>query len=498
MTYDVIVIGGGMGGLTAGALLARRGQRRVLLLEQGSRTGGYVTSFKRDGFTFDATGAFLGGCEEGGEFHQILARTGALPHLRFLGIETARNIYPDFTLNLRLRGGFEEYISGVRELFPEEQKGLNDYFALIKKVGAEISRFEAITWRQMILFPFYFRHLIRYQQASLGAILDRYFRGDGVKRILSSLPAHLPPARLSFLFTAILIEKVLAGGVWYPQGGMGTITQAMETAFVQGGGEIRLKQEVERIEVEGGRVKGVVTRTGDFFPAQTVVAAINIRRALGDLLPAEYRQRFSRLIHSLEYSLSSCLVYLGVKMDLGQRALPYFTYMSPRDAQVEYEQLIRGEVPDDPTMIVTIPTLLDPSLAPPGHHIVRLMIPASYKMHQGWRRNNRSSYRIMKEEVAQRLIHLLETRYLPGLAERIKVVEIATPVTLERYTANERGATYGLAPIPRQIGRGRPANRTPLKGLYLAGHYTRPAHGIVGAALSGRFVANMISKECTR
>jgi phytoene dehydrogenase-like protein len=104
----------------------------------------------------------------------------------------------------------------------------------------------------------------------------------------------------------------------------------------------------------------------------------------------------------------------------------------------------------------------------------------------------------MKEEVAQRLIHLLETRYLPGLAERIKVVEIATPVTLERYTANERGATYGLAPTPRQIGRGRPANRTPLKGLYLAGHYTRPAHGIVGAALSGRFVANMISKECTR
>ena len=97
MTYDVIVIGGGMGGLTAAALLTRRGLR-VLLLEQGERTGGYVTSFTRGGFTFDATGAFLGGCEAGEEFYTILGQTGALRHLRFLPVATARNIYPDFTL----------------------------------------------------------------------------------------------------------------------------------------------------------------------------------------------------------------------------------------------------------------------------------------------------------------------------------------------------------------------------------------------------------------
>ncbi|UCC66514.1 MAG: NAD(P)/FAD-dependent oxidoreductase, partial [Deltaproteobacteria bacterium] len=74
-------------------------------------------------------------------------------------------------------------------------------------------------------------------------------------------------------------------------------------------------------------------------------------------------------------------------------------------------------------------------------------------------------------------------------------VEAATPFTLERYTANEGGATYGLAPTPRQFGRGRPANKTPIKGLYLAGHYTRPSHGIVGAAISGSFAAEMIIRE---
>ena len=100
--------------------------------------------------------------------------------------------------------------------------------------------------------------------------------------------------------------------------------------------------------------------------------------------------------------------------------------------------------------------------------------------------------------MVQRLIRTVENRYLPGLSARIKVIEAATPFTLERYTANERGATYGLAPTPGQFGIGRPANRTPLSGLYLAGHYTRPSHGLVGAALSGRFVADMITEEQRR
>ena len=72
------------------------------------------------------------------------------------------------------------------------------------------------------------------------------------------------------------------------------------------------------------------------------------------------------MVHALEYSLSSFLVYLGVKMDLDRDALPYFTYVSPRDAQVEYDQLIRGEMPDDPTMIITIP----PSSTPPSPRLV--------------------------------------------------------------------------------------------------------------------------------
>ena len=494
MKYDVVIIGGGIGGLTAGALLARRGLQ-VLILEQGESIGGYVTSFERGGFRFDATGAFLGGCEQGGEFYSILEQTGAQRHLRFLRIEAARNIYPDFSLDLHLLGGFEEYIKGVRELFPEEREALRDYFKLIRTIGEEIALYGTLKWWRKPLFPLYFRHLILYQRAPLGHILDRYFQDKGIKLVLSTLPSHLPPSRLSFLFTATLITKVLAQGVWYPKGGMRAVPHALEAAFLEEGGELRLKAEVERIEVSGGRVKGVLTSRGEFFPAQRVVAAINIRRALVDMLPEEYGRKMRSRVQALEYSFSSFLVYLGVKMDLAHLSLPYFIYLSLGDVEREYEQLGRGEMPSDPTVIVTIPTLLDSSLAPSGYHILRLLTPAPYGYRNRWGGGDRSLYRKIKAEVTQRLIQEVEARCIPGLSSHIKFVEAATPLTLERFTANERGATYGLAPTPQQFGRGSPANKSPIKGLYLAGHYTRPSHGIVGAAISGRFVSEMIIKE---
>ena len=194
-----------------------------------------MTSFQRDGFTFDATGSFVGGCEEGGEFYLLLEQTGALPYLRFLDIETARNIYPDFHFDLHLHGGFEEYLSAVKRLFPHDQKGFERYFALLKTIGGEIRRFEQMTWWQMLLFPFFFRHLIRYERASVGPIMDRYFRDARIKQVLATLPAHLPPGRVSLLFTATLISKALAQGVSYPQGGMGAIPQAMGEGLCRGG-----------------------------------------------------------------------------------------------------------------------------------------------------------------------------------------------------------------------------------------------------------------------
>ena len=271
--YDAIVIGAGMGGLTAAALLAKKGLK-VLLLEKEEQVGGYVVSFKRHGFTFDATGAFVGGCHEGGELYQILKEIGAYEEIEFIPIHHVRNIYPGFEVHLR-EGGFSTYPEALMDLFPEEEKGLKAYLSLVKRIGDEVESYSEITPIKKILFPFYFRNLIRFHQTSHREILNRLFKGGEIKMALHTLPITDPPSRLSFLFTAILISKSLMGGVFYPKGGMGRISKAMANSFLRSGGEIQLRTEVDQVLIKDGRVEGVLTKDGEIFQAPLVISNIN-------------------------------------------------------------------------------------------------------------------------------------------------------------------------------------------------------------------------------
>ena len=219
--YDAIIIGSGMGGLTASALLAKMGWK-TLLLEKERQVGGYVVSFRRGGFTIDATGAFIGGCQEGEEFHQILKEIGADEEIEFIPIQQIRNIYPGFEVHLH-EGGFDSYMETLLTLFPEEERGLKNYLALVKRIGEEVKSYSEMTLLKKILFPFIFRNLFRFHRTSHKTILDNFFKGNEIKMALHTLPATEPPSRLSFLFVAILISKALMEGVFYPKGGMGKI-----------------------------------------------------------------------------------------------------------------------------------------------------------------------------------------------------------------------------------------------------------------------------------
>ncbi len=154
--------------------------------------------------------------------------------------------------------------------------------------------------------------------------------------------------------------------------------------------------------------------------------------------------------------------------------------------------LRKGEVPKNPTLIVSIPTLLDPSLAPPGQHFLKVLITVPYDYRERWGGGDPERYHQIKEEFSQKVLQQLESKLIPGLREHLLFYEAATPLTLERYTGNELGAMYGLASTPQQIGNSRPSHRTPIPGLFQVGHYTRPSHGIVGASLSGLFAARAI------
>ena len=146
-------------------------------------------------------------------------------------------------------------------------------------------------------------------------------------------------------------------------------------------------------------------------------------------------------------------------------------------------------------MIVSIPTLLDPSLAPPNQHLIKALVNAPYHHQERWGKGDSEKYHRIKEEFSQKILQQLEAKLIPGLRGHLLFHEAATPLTLERYTGNEMGAMYGLASTPRQIGNLRPSHQTPIQGLFQVGHNTRRSHGIVGASLSGLFATRSILRS---
>jgi len=491
--YDAIIIGSGMGGLTASALLAKKGWK-TLLLEKERQVGGYVVSFRREGFTFDATGAFVGGCQEGGEFHQILKEIGADEEIEFIPIQHIQNIYPGFEVHLR-EGGFYCFMEALLNLFPEEEKGLKNYLALIKRIGEEVKSCSEMTLLKKILFPFTFRNLFRFHRTSHKTILDNLFKGREIKMALHTLPATEPPSRLSFLFVATLVSKALMEGVFYPKGGMGKISEAMAKSFLRSGGEILLQTEADQILIKDRQVEGIRTKDEKIFRAPVVISNVN-PNLLAKMLPSEFQKPFTKKIGRFEYSLSCFILYLATDLDLKGMDLPYFTYLRFLSDLEEEDRILQGgEVPKNPTMILSIPTLLDPSLAPVNHHLVKVLVSVPYHYRENWGMANRDTYRNIKGEFSQKILQQLESKLIPDLRKHLLFYEAATPLTLERYTGNELGAMYGLASTPKQMGNLRPSHQTSIRGLFQVGHYTQPSHGIVGTSLSGLFATRAILQQ---
>jgi prolycopene isomerase len=297
---------------------------------------------------------------------------------------------------------------------------------------------------------------------------------------------------------AAVISKVLMEGVFYPKGGMGKMAEAMANAFLRAGGELRLQTEVDQILIKHGRVEGVVTKDGRIFQSPLIISNIN-PNLLVKMFPPERQPILLRRTKGLQYSLSCFILYIATDLDLRGMGFPYFTYLRfLHDLEEEHRMLRRGEVPKNPSLIVSVPTLLDPLLAPPGQHLLKVLVTVPHGYRERWGGASPERYHQIKEEFSQHILQLLELKLIPHLGEHLLFYEAATPLTLERYTGNERGAMYGLASIPQQMGPSRPPNRTPVPGLFQVGHYTRPSHGIVGASLSGLFCARSILKQLHR
>ena len=481
--YDAIVVGAGMGGLSAGALLARAG-KKVLVVERHDRPGGYAHGFEREGYHFDVAVHMTSGAN-GGFLDRVLRTIEARDSCEFIPLDPIYTVVmPDFSLDVR--GGLEGFMESHLRHFPDEHNGVMGFLRVCSKVNRESVQLPADpAWLVEDIDAKVYPLHDRYRHATLAEVVDEHIADPRLKALLTALWVYqgVPPSRLSFLAFAPMLVSYLATGSFYCRGSFQELANAFAVAVTKHGGEVVLNAEVERVIVEDGEARGVVLADGTTARAPLVVSNADARHTFkqlvgSDVAPAEYLERLA----SLETSLSAVALYLGTdaEVELGDAAHEIFVF-DDWDYDNVYRSIQSARVAQ---VSVTIPSKVDAALAPAGTDVVSVIGLAPFDPDPPWDVENSTRFQddmVKAAEVA-----------VPGLGDHVAVRVGAHPGTLQRYTLNQRGAMYGWAHIPEQFGGYRLGHSTPVPGLLLAGHWSQPGGGLVAATVSGALVAQIV------
>lgn len=487
---DVIVIGSGIGGLTAAALLARYG-KRVTVCESHTIAGGAAHSFSRRGFKFDSGPSFYCGLSDPhsrNPLRQVLEVLGeslpAVPYDPLGHYHFPEGSFPVYSNVERYREAVAQITSqGARELKRFEQRLLPLYDAL---QGIPTLALRA-DWQLIpVLLGGYLPSLLKMLphlgvvQGSVGNVMDWEVRDPWVRRLidlecflLSGLGAHSTIAAE----VAFMLGERSRAGVEYLMGGSGAIVDALVRGLNRWGGCLRLGAHVEQILVESGRATGVRLRKGEILKAPVVISNATIWDTYTQLLspqdlPPSYRQA----------SVATPAVDSFMHLHLGIRAegLEQLTghHVVVHDAE-------RDITEPGNTCMISIPSVWDASLAPLDHHVVHAYTLEPYS---SWQRGD--GYEELKRERSQPLYRALE-RVIPDIRQRVVLELIGTPLTHAYYLRRYQG-TYGPAIA---AGKGMfPSTHTPIRGLYRVGDSTMPGIGVPAVAASGILCANNLVK----
>ncbi len=475
MMADIIVIGGGLAGLSTAALLANSG-RKVLVLEKNQRLGGYAASYSSHGHRFDIATQALGGCGKGGVVHSILAELGISDQVRFLACEPARQYYLPDGETYTQHGFLHAQQQELKKSFPDQGAEIDRCFAVWQALFDEL---EAIAQMpaKAIAFQFgrRFPQLARYSRATVQDFFNELAIPEALQVRLAARAGYcmLPLHRLSLVAFACT-EMSFAGGAWMVEGGVSRLADLLRSAIIAQGGEVRGQSRVTSLVCEQGRLTGVVCRGQKIACRQVVLAcdASDLLKAL-PALPEKYLRKRDGLEKSGSYFIS----YYQVPSDaVGD--LPANIEVWPEKQRVVGKENVG-------VYYLLIPSLVDQGSAPEGFHSLCLSVPLPVGISPSAveRRRLRQN---LEEEVARRF---------PALAGSLRFLFELAPEHLQHMTANSAGAAYGWAQTPEQAGIHRPGNKTPLKGLFLAGHWTMPGGGIAAVMTSGRLCAQAVLAE---
>ncbi len=503
-SYDVVVVGAGMGGLSAATHLAKHG-RRVLVAERHNVPGGYATSFVRGRYEFEVALHELSGMgteAEPGPLYRYLEDLGVLDHVELVRLDTIyRSIFPETDLTLPV--GWEACTDTLCTEFPHETEGIRRFMGRLEKLGSEMAFFDRmLNWSEGGLalaghltgLPANSQTILRYVLSPFETVLHRDVSDPRVRAIISQFWGYigLPPSTASFLYLGGCIATYIGNGPCHVTGGSQALSSAFVKQFEAFGGELRLNCGVETITTRDGAVTGVITEDGEEIRADHVVSNLDPVATCRELIGAERVPRgFWKAQKAHRVGISTFSLYLGLAASHGDLGLTdHAVFINDSyDIEDHYRRTHTLEAPG--VVALTNYGGALPEMTPDG---TCMSIATTAMYGHPWFDVPPEQYLDTKMRIAEAMFAQVEEAF-PGVRAATEVVEVGTPVTNMRYGSQTHGAVYGTDQVPTNSTVFRTSHKGPLRGLYFVGAFTEPGGGFEPSMTSGKLATTRLMAE---
>ncbi len=492
-SYDLVIIGAGVAGLTTGLLwLKNRPEDSVLIVEKEPYPGGYVTAYKRGGFVFETTQLFP-------DVIDIVDFLGVeIPLKRYEGNFMRRLVVDgDDVKEYHLPTGAENLKNHLCGLFPEDAGKIGKLMDYSVNLFAQVRKLKAIsTAKDKLLTPFAAPKVVANLNTTQAQLLDRFgITNPNLREIMETFTSFAgvsPGYASSILTTGAMLSSV--SRCYRPYGYFDGFPAAMAELFQKRGGEIRLKAPVEAIQISGGKAEGIRV-AGDSLPikAERVVSTVDpnvlIHNMVGDeRVPSSYLDKLNNTV----MSPSSLNIALGLDDGID---------MSSMDLDYPYNLISTGLGTADKLFNAFLENrnafseecfhmaVICPSLTTGGKTTVTLrVVPVAPGDWLSWKQNDPARYAEEKEKWGGFFVGLAEKYLIPGLSSHIEVMDVATPATYARYSGSPTGSLYDMASLVTQFGPKRLGLKTPIENLV----QPKFSHGIYGSMMGAVQVVDLM------
>lgn len=504
--FDYVILGAGLGGLSAAACLTRQGYR-VAVLEQHYLPGGCCHTFNFGNYNFCADVHYIYQCGEGKAVNQFLKYIDRDVPFNSLNPDCIdRVITPE--VDFRIPLDWEKFRARALATFPAETREINLYFDEIKQLHRELKQFTKevhwydLDWSDWLSLPKHW-HLFTRRNWTLQDLYDHVGLSPKLQALLAGQSGDygLPPNQIALITHTSLVYDY-SEGAYYPQHHFKHLVDSIVSVITEGGGVVEFSTPVKHIEVENHQVVNVYAGDKTYQADNAYISDLDPKltvKLMHNSL-ALSKQEGDRLT-DYEYSASAFNIYLGLDSSfdptnygIGNWNIWYYPNDNLNQA---YQQQLRGNL-DHPWIFLSCPTLKsrEPGMAPDGHHVLEITTVCPYEPFKQAHNTDIAIYKTQKQAVYQQVMTSVRD-LMPDIDKHIRLKVFGTPTTSEYFLGQPEGNMYGAKLIPKQIGLNRLGYKTELPNLFLVGA-TAGYPSVPGVISNGMDVVELLTGEVIR